>query len=77
MAERQVRLAEEQGMLLAMVIRNILTDPRMKLTPEQVIASREVTRYHLTSLPSGQPDQEPPTSVDDDIVEAEIIEDSP
>jgi hypothetical protein len=48
-AERQVKIAEEQGMILAMIVKNILTDPRMQLTPEQQIAARDVVREHMTS----------------------------
>lgn len=45
-AERQVRLAEEQGQLIAFVIRSVLDD--LKLTPEQRAVSAGVVRKHLT-----------------------------
>lgn len=47
-AERQVRLAEQQGALLADVIRRIFDDPDLGLTERQKEAAPRVARRHLT-----------------------------
>lgn len=52
-AERKVRLAEEQGALLATVIRSILFDPELALTGVQREIAPTVVRRHLTLLPTG------------------------
>lgn len=49
-AERAITLAEEQGKLIAMVIRNILFDPTLELTPQQRHLSGGVVRKHLMAL---------------------------
>lgn len=50
-AERQVRLAEQQGTLLAQVIRGILAD--LNLTPAQEAAAGEVAARHLRAVRAG------------------------
>ncbi len=47
LAERQVRLAERQGELLAELMRMITTDPEMGFTPAQREAMPHVLRRHL------------------------------
>lgn len=49
-AEREVRLKEEQGRLLAAVIQAILTDAEFDLTPLQRIAAPKIVRRHLLSI---------------------------
>lgn len=49
-AERQVRLAEQQGALIADVIRKVLGDPELGLSPEQQRAGRAVAGRHLMVL---------------------------
>lgn len=49
-AERQVRLAERQGELLAGAIQAILAD--LKLSPDQRKLAPGVVRRHLTALPA-------------------------
>lgn len=49
LAERAVRVAEEQGAMLAAVIRAILGD--LALTPTQVQAAPAIVRRHLLALP--------------------------
>jgi hypothetical protein len=48
LAERQVRLAEQQGTLLASVIRAILDD--LGLTPEQAAKAPEIAARHLRAV---------------------------
>lgn len=48
LAERQVRLAEQQGILIVATIRSILTD--LNLTPEQQTLVGEVVPRHLRAL---------------------------
>lgn len=47
LAERQVRLAEKQGALIADVLRAVLNDPELGLSAEQRGAVPGVTRRHL------------------------------
>lgn len=49
-AERQVRLAEQQGALLASVIRAVLGDSELGLTPEQQKAAPAVVVRHLRAV---------------------------
>jgi hypothetical protein len=49
-AERQIRLAEAQGQLLADAIRGILGD--LGLSPEQEAQAPAIVRRHLTSVPA-------------------------
>lgn len=48
--ERTIRLAEEQGRLIATVIRDILLDKELGLTPEQRYKANHVARRHLIAL---------------------------
>jgi hypothetical protein len=50
-AERQVQIAEQQGKMLAMVIRNFMDDPLMELTPTQRVNAPELIRKHLAAIP--------------------------
>lgn len=49
-AERQVRIAEEQGALVAMAIKAILAD--LNLTPEQAEQAPGIVRRHLSAIPT-------------------------
>lgn len=49
-AERQVRLAEQQGALLASVIRAVLGDSELGLTPEQQTRAPAVVVRHLRAV---------------------------
>lgn len=49
-AERTVQIAEQQGQMLAAVIRDILWDRELDLTPAQQQASGEIVRRHLMAL---------------------------
>lgn len=49
-AERQVKLAEEQGAMLANVIRAIFTDPELGATAAQKAAFPAVARRHLLAI---------------------------
>lgn len=50
--ERRVRLAEQQGALVADVLRRIFGDPELGLTPEQAQAAPKVAARHLRALAS-------------------------
>lgn len=52
-AERQVRLAEQHGAMMATVLRMALGDPELALTAEQRAAIPAVMRRHLELLPAG------------------------
>jgi hypothetical protein len=52
LAERQVRLAERQGELLAELMRMIATDPEMGFSPAQREAMPHVLRRHLALVSS-------------------------
>ena len=49
--ERQIRMAEEQGRLLADVIRAFMNDPDLGLSPEQMVRAPELMRRHLAAIP--------------------------
>ena len=51
-AERQVRLAEAQGALIAAVIRSMIEDPELGLGPDQQEVARKVASRHLRVLPA-------------------------
>ena len=51
-AERQVRLAEQQGALIADVIRAVIGDPDLGLSVEQQETARRVASHHLRALPA-------------------------
>jgi hypothetical protein len=47
LAERQVRLAERQGALIAELLRSVMDDPQLGLTEQQRRAMPDVARRHL------------------------------
>lgn len=51
-AERTVKVAEDQGKLLAMVIISIFRDPRMGMNAEQIGIFPEVAREHMARVHS-------------------------
>jgi len=51
-AERQVRVAEEEGRLFAMVIQRIFQDPRLAITNVQKAIMPAVVRDHMLALDS-------------------------
>ena len=63
-AERQTRIAEEQGRMFAMVISAIFRDERLHITNEQKVLMPVVVRDHLMALDAGQLEVE----------EAELVE---
>jgi hypothetical protein len=52
LAEREVRLAEQQGQLLAEVLRAVFGDPALGLTVTQRAAAMTVASQHLRALPN-------------------------
>lgn len=83
-AERQVRLQEEQGRLLAMVIQAFIRDPELDLTPAQLVRAPKLIRKHLLAAPTEiqaaevpanlQPTPQPAANSDDQITEAELVD---
>lgn len=59
LAERQVRLAEQQGSLMAAVLRTALGDPRLALTADQRAGIPAVLRDALTGLMGARPAAQP------------------
>ena len=53
-AERTVRIAEEQGRLFAMVIQRIFNDPRLAMTNAQKAVMAPVVRDHMMALDAGE-----------------------
>jgi len=51
-AEREVKLQEEQGHLIAQVLRNLIGDPELGLSPAQQEKARVVVSRHLRALPA-------------------------
>jgi hypothetical protein len=51
-AERQVRVAESQAQILAGVIRAVLSDPEIELTPASRVRVPSVVRRHLEAVPT-------------------------
>jgi hypothetical protein len=51
LAEREVRLAEQQGQLLAELLRAVFSDPALGLTVKQRAAAMTVASQHLRALP--------------------------
>jgi hypothetical protein len=51
-AERRVRMAEDQGRLLVMVIQAFVHDPQLGLSPGQLQAAPEIIRKHMLALPT-------------------------
>lgn len=49
-AERQVRLAEEQGRMIATLIMAVLLDKDLHLTPEQRHVSKAIVRKHMMTM---------------------------
>lgn len=52
-AERQVRLAERQGQLITELLRAVLADPALGLTPTQQGIVPSLVRRHLESVKAG------------------------
>ena len=51
-AERKVQIAEQQGRLIAMMFTAFIHDPRLGLTPDQILAAPKLISEHLTGLPT-------------------------
>lgn len=54
-AERQVRIAEEQGQMIAGMLRAIFEDPSLELTEVQLVQARTVASLHLRKMQSAGP----------------------
>lgn len=53
-AERMVRMAEEQGSRIVQVIVSVVDDPDLNLSDEQKQAARTVAARHLRAIPGGE-----------------------
>lgn len=53
LAERQVRVAEQQGAMIASLLRAVLSDPTLQLTDAQRAVVPAVMRQHLSLAPAG------------------------
>lgn len=51
-AERRVRLAEEQGKMLVYILQAFIHDPALGLSPGQLMVAPQIMRKHLLALPS-------------------------
>lgn len=49
--ERQVRMAEEQGRMIAMIMMALVNDPELGLNSTQLVAAPDLIRKHLTAIP--------------------------
>jgi hypothetical protein len=49
--ERQVRLAEEQGRMIAMIMMAFVHDPELGLSSRQLLSAPEIIRRHVTNMP--------------------------
>lgn len=68
-AERNVRLAEEQGRMIAMVIQGFLNDRDLNLTPQQMHLAPKLIRKHMSSIVAlgpapTEPSEDPLAGVD-------------
>lgn len=68
-AERQVRLAEQHGQLLALAISNFLRAPELALTPQQQGMAPQIMSKILLSLPMGSG-----TDAQETFIEGEVVE---
>lgn len=69
-AERKVRIAEQQGMLIVAMMQAFIHDPELGLTPDQMLRAPVLMRKHLLNLPN-----EDEQSVDPQrILEAHAVE---
>lgn len=50
-AERKVKLAEDQGKLLVMVLQAFMYDPALGLSPGQLMVAPDLIRKHLLAIP--------------------------
>lgn len=55
-AERQIRLAEQQGQLVADLLRAVIGDPELGLTPAQIVTARKVASRHLLAIEAATTD---------------------
>lgn len=74
-AERKVKLAEDQARLIAGVMMSFIHDLELALTPAQMMAAPLIARRHLLALSSGETLNVNPLhdAYDADILEAEIV----
>lgn len=71
-AERKVKIAEQQAAMFALAFMNFMHDAELALTPEQLMRAPQIARKHLLTLNAGaQTGQETPI---EDIIDAEVIE---
>jgi hypothetical protein len=71
-AERKVKIAEQQAAMFAMAFMNFMHDQELALTPDQLMKAPQIARRHLMALNAGpQTGQETPI---EDVIDAEVVE---
>jgi hypothetical protein len=73
-AERQVRIAEEQGRLMAMVLMAFIHDPEIDLDARQMSMAPKLIRKHLLATPAAISAEQMPESIrikDGDVIEVQ------
>jgi len=50
-AERRVRIAEQQGQLIVAMFQAFIHDPELGLTPDQIMRAPQLIRRHLAAIP--------------------------
>jgi hypothetical protein len=58
-AERQVKIAEDQARMLAAAVQAVFNDPELGLTPQQRGLWPSLARRHLLALPGGEDTETP------------------
>lgn len=71
-AERKVRIAEQQAAMFAAAFMAFMHDTELALTPEQMVVAPQIARRHLMALnPGPQSGEEQPIQ---EILDAEVVE---
>lgn len=74
-AERQIELAEQQAMMIAVIFQKFMRDARMAFTPKQAFDAKEVIRELLTEARKGSdlPELAPADHQEGDDVVGEVL----
>lgn len=73
-AERTVRIAEDQGKLIAQLLMTFINNPELALTPTQMAFAPRLARNLLLELSSGE-QQAPQRIIGNEVVDADVISD--
>lgn len=74
-AERQVRIVEEQGKMIAAMLIKLINDSSLDLSPEQRLVAPKICRNLLMEISSGtlEAPQQDLVSIGGEIVDAEVV----